>query len=162
MPVAAQTLPTPDIDPAEEPSAELASTLPVPAGVAYALFSDPGRVPEWLSVVHSARVLARSLGRPRRVAFLARMNRASVGYSLDYRYDDAGLAVRWSTAPGASIRVAGDARFEPLGARACMMRYRLELRTPRLARWIDPFFDSHAASAVVHDFREYLRRFGGL
>jgi uncharacterized membrane protein len=149
------------VEPIEQQSAQLASTLPVPAGAAYTLFADPTRIPEWLSVVHSARVLVRRLGRATRVAFLARMDRASIGYSLDYRYDDARLAVAWSTASDASIRVAGSALFEPLGARACLMRYRLELRTPRLARWIDPFFDSHAGSAVVHDFREYLRRTGG-
>lgn len=138
---------------------EVSATLPVGAGTAYAAFADVARTPSWLSIVQSARIARTDDGgRPSVVAFLARLERATIGYSLHYRWDPARLAVTWATPEGGSVRIAGDARFTPLTARACLMHYRLAIELPFSADWANASFEGNAAAAVASEFREYLRR----
>lgn len=141
-------------------STEVTMTLPVAAPVAFEVFADAGETPRWLTVVQSARVIDRHAdGRPLTVAFRAAFERASLGYVVSYRYQVDTLTVAWSTAAEAAIRVVGEARFHPLSPRACLMSYRLDLELPVSADWLERHYDGHAASAVVGDFREHLRRF---
>lgn len=141
-------------------STEVATTLPVGADAAYQVFADVAETCRWLSVVQSARVLTRdAAGRPRDVAFRAAFDRATLGYTVRYDYRPDDLTVRWSTAAGSAIRVDGEARFAPLSPRACLMTYRLGLELPVSRAGLEAHYDGHAASAVVGDFREHLRRF---
>lgn len=141
-------------------STEVAATLSVPAAVAYEVFADAGETARWLSVVQSAHVLERTVaGRPVRVAFRAAFDRASLGYVVRYTYRPDDLIVSWTTSGDSAICVEGEARFTPLSDRACLMTYRLALELPVTRAWIEEHFDGHAASAVVGDFREHLRRF---
>ena len=161
MPAALALVPAADAFDLELPpiTTEVSATLPVGAGTAYEVFADVAQTPRWLSVVQSARVIeADERGRPVRVAFLARMERATIGYTLHYQWDDDGLGVAWSTAADASVRIAGDVRFRALSARACLMHYRLTIELPFDAGWINESFDGNAAAAVACDFREHLRR----
>jgi hypothetical protein len=140
---------------------EVSATLPVGAPVAFEAFADVAQTPRWLSVVSSTRVLEADLrGRPLRASFLARLERATIGYVLHYTWDDDGLGVRWSTADASSLRISGDARFAPLSARACLMHYRLTLEVPVDSGWINESFSGNAAAAVASEFREHLRRLG--
>lgn len=139
---------------------EVAATLPVRAHVAYEVFADTGETPRWLSVVQAAHVLERGVdGRPARVSFRAAFERASLGYVVHYEYRPEDLTVAWWSSRAGSIRVDGEARFAPLSAKACLMTYRLSLELPVSNDWLERHFDGHAASAVVGDFREHLRRF---
>ena len=141
-------------------STEVATTLPVRAEVAFEVFADAGETPRWLSVVQSARVMSRTPhGRPLQVSFHANFERATLGYRVTYDYRPAELTVRWSTDDGSAIRVDGEARFTPLSPRACLMTYRLALELPVSRAQIERHYDGHAASAVVGDFREHLRRY---
>ena len=141
-------------------STEVATTLPVRAEVAFEVFADAGETPRWLSVVQSAKVLERAAdGRPLRVAFRAAFDRATLGYVVTYEYLPTEGVIRWSTTSDSSLCVAGEARFAPLSPKACLMTYRLSLDLPVNAAWIERHYDGHAASAVVGDFREHLRRF---
>lgn len=141
-------------------STEVATTLPVRAEVAFEVFADAGETPRWLSVVQSARVLRRTAeGRPLQVSFRASFERATLGYLVTYDYRPAELTIRWSTEAGSAIRVDGEARFAPLSPRACLMTYRLALELPVSQASIERHYDGHAASAVVGDFREHLRRY---
>jgi hypothetical protein len=99
-------------------------------------------------------------GRPERVAFLAQLDRATIGYTLQYRYKERELAASWHTPEDAMTIVSGRVQFLPLGDRACLMQYSLILELPEgaLPTWEDPFFDGHAASAVINDFRDYINR----
>ncbi len=138
---------------------EVAATLPVRAQVAYEVFADTGETPRWLSVVQSAHVLARHpSGRAARVSFRAAFERATVGYVLDYDYRPETLTVSWRSSRAGSIILDGEARFSPLSHRACLMTYRLTLDLPVSDGWLERHYDGHAASAVVGDFREHLRR----
>jgi uncharacterized membrane protein len=138
---------------------EVSATLPAGAGTAFEAFADIAQTPRWLSVVQSARVVRFDpTGRPLTVAFLARLERATIGYSLTYRFDPTDLAITWSTPDGASVRIAGDVRFKPLSARACLMHYRLSLEMPFETEWSNASFGGHAAAAVASEFREHLRR----
>src|SRR5262245_46308342 len=66
---------------------EVSATLPVGAGTAFEAFADIAQTPRWLSVVQSARVVRTDeQNRPAVVAFLARLERATIGYSLSYRW----------------------------------------------------------------------------
>lgn len=144
-----------------EPDWLLSVTLPRPAEECYALFCDIERLPEWLAVIRSAVVTRRDLDdRPRQVSFLARLERATVGYTCTYRYRHSDLAVSWSTPAGSGIRVEGYARFVPLGESACLMTYSLvlDLGESGLPGWADPFFEAHAASATLNDFRDFATR----
>lgn len=139
----------------------LTSTLPVSAVAAYEMFCEIDRVPEWLNVTRSARVLEwDDMDRPVRVAFRAELERASVSYTLHYTYCSDRLEVSWTTRSGCGTTVAGSAKFTPLGPNASMIHYELtlDLAGGSLPRWDDPFFDAHAASAVVAGYRDWLKR----
>jgi hypothetical protein len=139
----------------------LSTSLPVAAAAAYDAFCDAEEIPRWLSVVQSARVLSRTpAGRPLRVAFVGRLQHATIGYTLFYRCDEAQRVVSWSTPPESRVVIAGRAQFIPLGERATLMHYQLALEHSGDARppWIDPFFSGHATSVVMNDFREYVIR----
>ena len=140
-------------------TSEVAATLPVAASVAFEAFADVAATPRWLSVVQAASVLARDAdGRPREVSFRAAFERATLGYVLHYDVRPAELAVSWRTSRAGSIQIDGEARFTALSASACLMTYRLSLDLPVSTRWLEAHYDNHAASAVVGDFREHLRR----
>lgn len=146
-----------DADPAPA-TTEGSATLGVSAQVAYEALADVSQTPRWLSVVRSARVAQSDAeGRPLHVAFLAQLDRATIGYTLSYRWDPGAFAVSWSTPAGASVVVAGEAVFTPLSARACLFHYRLTLHAPFTPDW-SASFAGNAAACVVSDFREYLRR----
>ncbi len=140
---------------------EVSATLPVGAPVAFEAFADVAQTPRWLSVVLSTRVLeADRRDRPLRASFLARLERATIGYQLHYRWDDDALGVSWSTPDGSNVHIVGDVRFTPLSARASLMHYRLSLEVPVDSGWINESFAGNAAAAVASDFREHLRRLG--
>jgi uncharacterized membrane protein len=141
----------------------VSTTLAASAEEAWDAFCDVEATPRWVSVVKSVRVLDRDeKDRPRRVAFLARLERATIGYTLEYAYDEETRTVTWAS-PEGRVAVSGRARFIPLGPRACMLEYQLELELPggALPPWEDPFFSGHAASVVMNDFRDYLTRSRG-
>lgn len=160
MPAAALALSAlPDVYELPPITTEVSATLPVAAAVAFAAFADVAQTPRWLSVVQSTRVLeVEDRGRPLRASFLARLERATIGYVLRYTWDDSGLAVAWSTPDGASVRIVGDVRFLPLSARASLMHYQISLELPVDSGWINESFSGNAAAAVASEFREHLRR----
>lgn len=163
-----------DLDPTEEMNIadiealaerSLTATLPVNAQRAYEVFCDVEQIVQWVSVVTSVRVLeATPRGRAKRAAFIASLSRASVGYTLEYEYREPERVVAWwtpsMTVGGPAFRVGGRAQFDPLGERACLMHYELHLDIPEgaLPPWGDSYFDGHAPSTVLADFRDYLSR----
>lgn len=157
MAAAADALDAPDA--ADLPLVTSASaTLPVAADVAFEAFADAAETPRWLPVLHAARVLERNAaGRASRVAFVARLERGSVGYTLDYSFDADALAITWRSAPDARVRVRGEVTFTPLSRSACLMSYSVAIAAP-VGPWNDPSYEHHPASSVVTSFREHLRR----
>ena len=143
------------------PSAEwLTVALPRPADRCYDLFCEVERIPEWLQVVRSAMVRTRDrVNRPREVAFLVSLERASIGYTLAYSYRSGERWLGWRTPDDSSITVAGFGQFTALGERSCLMTYALTLDMGELPGWDDPMFQGgHAASAALSDFRDYAIR----
>jgi hypothetical protein len=138
----------------------LSVALPRPAEWCFALFADIERTPEWLSIVRCAVVTERDLiERPRKVAFLCSLQRATVGYTLTYRYRSADCRIAWSTPRRSSLKVRGSVQFQPLSSQACLMTYCLDLAFGRgLPRFEDAAFAAHATSATMHDFRDYVMR----
>ena len=140
-------------------TSEVSTTLTVSAGTAYEIFSDAVEIPRWLPIVQAARTLDRYPdGRPRRVAFTRKLERGSLGYTLEYRYDPTSLTIAWTTPEGSNVVLAGEARFVPLSTRACLMLYRLVIDLPIVDDTISSELDKHPASHVVAEFREHLRR----
>lgn len=138
---------------------EVSTTLSVNAEVGYEVFADAVEIPRWLPIVQSARVLAKHAdGRPQRVAFTRKLERGSLGYTLEYTYDPTALTVGWSTTATSNVVLHGEARFIHLSNRACMMLYRLVLDLPIVDDLINSELDKHPASHVVAEFREHLRR----
>lgn len=140
-------------------SSEVSTTLSVAAGVAFEVFSDVGEVPRWLPILQTSRVLARTAdGRAQRVQFTRKLERGSLGYTLEYTYDASNLNVSWTTPPDSNVVLAGEARFVPLSGRACLMLYRLVMELPIVDDILSNELDGHPASSVVSEFREHLRR----
>lgn len=140
-------------------ASEVSTTLTVGAGVAYEVFADAVEIPRWLPLVQAARVVNRTPdGRPGKVAFTRKLDRGSLGYTLEYKYDAPNLGVSWSTPASSNVVLYGEARFHPLSPRACMMQYRLVLDLPVIDESISNELDRHPASFVVSEFREHLRR----
>src|SRR5258706_16456404 len=101
-------------------SSEVSTTLPVGAGAAYEVFADAIEIPRWLPLVQAARVLSTHPdGRPSRVAFTRKLERGSLGYTLEYHYDPSTYTIAWSTPGTSNVILAGEARFVPLSTRAC-------------------------------------------
>jgi hypothetical protein len=142
-------------------ASEVSTTLSVGARVAYEVFADAVEVPRWLPIIQTARVLTRGNdGRATRVAFTRKLERGSLGYTLEYGYDPSTLTVTWTTPDTSNVTMSGEARFIPLSSRACMMLYRLVLDLPIVDDLISNELDGHPASLVVGEFREHLRRLG--
>ncbi len=138
----------------------LTVALPRSADECYDAFAQVDRTPEWLSIVRSAVVTERDLrGRPQRVAFLCRLRRATVGYTLTYSYWPGERRLAWTTPARSSIVVVGSALFQPLSAKSCLLTYSLDLAmgggTPDFA---DQSFRVHATSATLADFRDFVGR----
>lgn len=140
-------------------ASEVSTTLPLNAPAAYGVFTDAAEIPRWLPIVQSARVLLRDRdGRASRVQFMRSLERGTLGYTLEYRYDLPALTVSWATLPGSNVVLSGEAQFTPLSGRACMMLYRLTLELPVVDDALHGELDRHPASIVVAEFREHLRR----
>ena len=140
-------------------SSEVSTTLTVGAATAYEVFADAVEIPRWLPIVQTARVLGRGVdGRPSKVAFTRKLERGSLGYTLEYTYDPTSLSVLWATPASSNVTLNGEARFIPLSNRACLMLYRLVLDLPIVDDLINSELDKHPASLVVAEFREHLRR----
>lgn len=140
-------------------ASEVSTTLSVSAGAAYEVFADAVEVPRWLPLLQKARVVDRhDDGRAHRVAFTRKLERGSLGYTLEYKYDPGTYTVTWSTSTTSNVVLTGEARFVPLSVRACLMLYRLVLDLPIVDDLITTELDGHPASLVVAEFREHLRR----
>ena len=140
-------------------SSEVSTTLSVSAGAAFEVFADAVEVPRWLPLVQAARVLStQGDGRPARVAFTRKLERGSLGYTLEYHYDPKSYLITWSTPSTSNVVLSGEARFVPLSTRACLMLYRLVLDLPIVDDLIASELEAHPASLVVAEFREHLRR----
>ncbi len=142
----------------EPPTRVISTSLPVSAQEAFEAFCDSERVHEWMPVVRSSRVLSRSTcGRPERTAFIARLERSSIGYTMRYEYDDETRTVRWCNGLESSTRISGTAQFTKASRNTCMMHYELNVETDNdLPAWGDSMYNGHPASAVLSDFRDYL------
>ena len=80
-------------------ASEVSTTLTLGAEAAYAVFTDTIELPRWLPILQSARVLARDAqGRATRVAFMRKLERGSLGYTLEYTYDPSALVVATAAA----------------------------------------------------------------
>ncbi len=140
-------------------ASEVSTTLTVGAGTAFEVFANAVEIPRWLPLVQNARVLERADdGRARRVAFTRRLERGSLGYTLEYTYTPSTYTIAWATPPTSNVVLSGEARFVPLSTRACLMLYRLLIELPVIDDLISDELDGHPASAVVAEFREHLRR----
>jgi len=140
-------------------TSEVSTTLTVSAGAAYEVFADAVEIPRWLPLVQTARILGRrDDGRPQRVSFTRKLERGSLGYTLEYTYDPTTYTISWSTPSTSNVVMSGEARFVPLSARACLMLYRLVLDLPIVDDLVSHELDGHPASLVVFEFREHLRR----
>jgi hypothetical protein len=148
--------------PAEAPApvaSEVSTTLTVSAGAAYEVFANALEIPRWLPLVQNARVMQRlEDGRAARVAFTRRLERGSLGYTLEYAYDPKTYTVTWTTPGTSNVVLSGEARFVGLSTRACLMLYRLVIELPVVDDLISSELDGHPASLVVAEFREHLRR----
>ncbi len=157
-----------EIDPTEEftlatlellKDSQLSVTLPVSAAMGYEVFCDVEQLPRWVSIVSSVQILESTpRGRVKRAAFMASLKGGALGYTLEYEYRNDERIVAWWTPDQPQMRVGGRAQFTPLGERACLMNYELFVDVPSgiLNAWNDPYFDGHAPSAVLADFRDYL------
>ena len=140
-------------------ASEVSTTLSVGAGAAYEIFADAVEVPRWLPLLQKARVLSRQNdGRASRVAFTRKLERGSLGYTLEYSYQPTAYTVSWTTPVTSNVIMTGEARFVPLSVRACLMLYRLVLDLPIVDDLLTTELDGHPASLVVAEFREHLRR----
>ena len=140
-------------------ASEVSTTLPLGAGAAYEVFADALAIPRWLPLIQSARVVARQPdGRAIRVAFTRKLERGSLGYTLEYAYEPKTYTIKWEAPADATMVLSGEARFVPLSPRACLMLYRVVIDLPIVDDLAAGELDGHPASLVVSEFREHLRR----
>src|SRR5438552_369482 len=91
-------------------ASEVSTTLTVSAGTAFDVFADAIEIPRWLPLVQNARVMERrDDGRATRVAFTRRLERGSLGYTLEYVYDPSTYTVSWATPSNSNVLLSGEA-----------------------------------------------------
>lgn len=136
------------------------ATLHRDADVCYRLFTDADLIPQWLWVVDTAIVQERDAkNRAIRVDFIGALERASIGYTLVYEYDDEQREVSWLHAGRGVKQLAGSARFAPTGEGRCRLEYRLRTElTAGLPPWADQLYRQRPAETVVLDFCEFAER----
>ena len=79
-------------------ASEVSTTLSVGAGAAFEIFADAVEIPRWLPLVQTARVLDRTAaGRAQRVQFTRKLERGSLGYTLEYTYAPDTYTIGWTT-----------------------------------------------------------------
>lgn len=140
-------------------ASEVSTTLSLGAGAAFEIFADAVEIPRWLPLVQTARVLDRhDNGRANRVQFTRKLERGSLGYTLEYTYSPSNYTVGWTTPRSSNVVLSGEARFAPLSSRACLMLYRVTIELPIVDDLLASELDGHPASLVVSQFREHLRR----
>lgn len=126
----------------------------------YALFCDADLIPEWLWVVDRAIVQRRDeRRRALEVDFLGALERASIGYTLRYSYDDERREVTWHHQGRGVKELVGRARFVDRPEGGCTLTYVLASSLARgLPPWADQLYQQRPAEAVVLDFCEFVER----
>ena len=112
-------------------ASEVSTTLSVGAGAAFEIFADIVEIPRWLPLRPDARACCRAQddGRASRVGFTRRLERGSLGYTLEYTYDPYTYTITWATPRTSNVVLQGEARFVPLSSSACLMLYRLVMES---------------------------------
>jgi len=145
--------------PEAETESELVVTILRSARACYELFADVERLPEWLPIIRSARVRQRDEHeRAIEVAYMATLDRATVGYRLRYLYSERDLSMSWCTVPESNFHISGAVQFRPLGDKACLMRYHVTADFSAIGGFGDIRFDRQQASAVIAEFRDFMQR----
>ena len=126
----------------------------------YRLFTDVDLIPQWLWVVDTSVVQERDeKNRATRVDFIGSLERAAIGYTLTYDYDDEQREVRWLQTGRGMKQLAGAARFEAVGDGRCRLEYSLRTElTAGLPPWADQLYHQRPAETVVLDFCEFVER----
>jgi hypothetical protein len=89
-------------------ASEVSTTLSVGAGAAFEIFADAVEIPRWLPLIQKARVLSRHEdGRANHVGFTRRLERGSLGYTLEYNYDPSTYTVTWATPRTSNVVLSG-------------------------------------------------------
>lgn len=136
--------------------------LGLPADECYRLFCDADLIPEWLWVVDTAVVQQRDeRNRAIQVDFIGSLERASIGYTLTYAYEDATHEVCWHHVGRGVKQLAGSARFDSHPEAGCLLEYRLRSQLlSGLPPWADQLYRDRPAETVVLDFCEFVERHG--
>ena len=126
----------------------------------YRLFCDADLIFDWLWVVDTAVVQRRDeRNRAVQVDFIGSLQRASIGYTLSYDYDDAQREVRWHNVGRGVKQLVGSARFLPHPRSGCLLEYHLSSQLMAgLPPWADQLYRDRPAEAVVLDFCEFVER----
>ncbi len=145
--------------PESELDSELAVTVPRPARACYELFADVERLPEWMPMIRSVRVLDRDkFERPGQVTFTATLPRATLTYRLRYFFSERDLSMRWTTLPDSGIRISGCVSFTPLGESACLMRYAIDSDFTSAGVELGSTCFDRRPTAIIAEFRDFAQR----
>lgn len=146
----------------EESQLPMTATLPTSAECAYRIFVET-MLSDWMPVVSSCQVLrADECGRADITAILIRFQRATLGLTLHFTYNDEERIASWTTGPDSSTQIRGSVRFQSLGKNASMIHYELDVDLhASVPDWDEGMYNSHFESAFLSDFRDYLSRTKG-
>ena len=133
-----------------------------PAEFCYEVFCDVTRMTSWISVLRSVSVRTRhDDGKPREVAFLASLDRATLGYTLTYSYDDRECRVAWCPQPDSGVKVEGWVKFRPLTPDTCVMICRSWIDpASSLPSANDPLVEANVPLELASRFRSYVSGLG--
>ncbi|MBP6838104.1 MAG: SRPBCC family protein [Kofleriaceae bacterium] len=133
------------------------------AGQCWALLCDPRLIPEWVTGVAEAHVLASDeAGRPIQVRFGGMPSVGSLDYVMAYRYDDAARVLWWETLPGADRRITGEARLIELGPGRCRLDYALGSKVgDTVPPWARASLAGDTPEKVVRSFQRFAEARAG-
>jgi ribosome-associated toxin RatA of RatAB toxin-antitoxin module len=130
------------------------------ADTAYACLCDIHRVPQWVRGVARVDVIERDeQGRATLARFISMPARASVSYTLRYRYEDQDLRMVWQPEERSERALQGRAQIVRVADDRCRLRYELDVwNAASIPMWARAALREDDPEAIVHAFRRWLER----
>lgn len=140
--------------------AEAEIEIPHDADTAYGHLCDVRSVPQWVRGVARVDVIETDeQGRATLARFISMPARASVSYTLRYRYEDHERRVEWHSEERTERALQGRAQVVPLSEDRCRLRYELDVwNAASIPMWARAALKEDAPQAVVQAFRRWLER----
>ena len=130
------------------------------ADAAFTRLCDIRSVPKWVRGVARVEVIETDeRDRPTRVRFVSMPARASVSYTVHYRFDDEARRMVWQPLERGERTLEGEAHIEDLGDGRCRLTYQLTTwNAASIPMWARSALRQDGPRSTVEAFRRWVEQ----